>query len=110
MFLARLLAHWVVVNDGDGEGEGEGGGFGRDIFRFLYIARDKPRDKQNATTATRACRGRVRFPPAASKPRVRKDCRGADANGNQIEERENHAMMRHLEFDRQSAVSTRTDQ
>ena len=48
MFLARLLAYGVVVGGGGGGG---GGGCGRDIFRFLYIARDKPGDKQNATTA-----------------------------------------------------------
>ena len=76
MFLARLLAYGVVVGD-DG-----GGGCGRDIFRFLYIARDKPGDKQNATAATT---GGVRFHPAASKPRFRRDHPEADANGNQMQ-------------------------
>lgn len=79
MFLARLLAYGVVVGSGDG-------GCGRDIFRFLYIARDKPGDKQNATAATtvRSPRRGVRFHPAASKPRFRRDHPEADANGNQM--------------------------
>ena len=79
MFLARLLAYGVVVGSGDG-------GCGRDIFRFLYIARDKPGDKQNATAATtvRSPRRGVRFHPAASKPRSRRDPHRADANGNQM--------------------------
>ena len=79
MFLARLLAYGVVVGSGDG-------GCGRDIFRFLYIARDKPGDKQNATAATtvRSPRRGVRFHPAASKPRFRRDAHRADANGNQM--------------------------
>ena len=80
MFLARLLAYGVVVVGGGGYG------CGRDIFRFLYIARDKPGDKQNATAATtvRSPRRGVRFHPAASKPRFRRDPHRADANGNQM--------------------------
>ena len=85
LFLARLLAYGVVV--GGGGGGGGGCGCGRDIFRFLYIARDKPGDKQNATTAP------IRY--AAESDSLQPQNREfgetvvapVNANGNQSEER-----------------------
>lgn len=103
LFLARLLAYGVAVVDG-------GGGCGRDIFRFLYLARDKPDDKQNAATAPiRRCG--VRFQPqnrefgktvAPTTPMAIK------AKG----ERKTHTIMRRFEFESVSlgnAMAVRID-
>ena len=98
MFLARLLAYGVVVGDVDG--------CGRDIFRFLYIARDKPGDKQNAATAP----PRSQIPPSlktasSARPSRRRQwqSKGGEEGG------ETHTIMRRFEFECHLAVAVRID-